>query len=99
MGISYNLNFYKYKEVFFNMKGDYSKIWRLAQYTPRVLGSWEMIKDPRGHLEKCISEHREFNRTYDSLNEEAREVLKPLVDDINERFESDIEFYKDKFNL
>lgn len=93
----YALNIYKDKNVFFHMKGDYSKIWELAQYTSRLLESWG--KDPKAHLENVVLKHRDFNALYDSLSEEASEEIRPNIDKINKSFERSVEFYKERFNL
>lgn len=97
----YVLNIYKDKKVFFRMKGDYSKIWELAQYVPNVFRARELFYegDRREHLDQCILNHKGIITLYDSLSKEAREEIKDHMDEINKRFERAVEFYKEKFDI
>lgn len=99
--IFHNLNFYKYRNVSSNTKRDYSKIWKLAQYDPSIglRGVFSTPNKQKQCLLDHLSKHREFNALYDSLSEEAREELKPRMDDLNKKFKDNVEFYRERFNI
>ena len=61
------------------MKGDYLKVWKIAQYTPISLLSPGAMRDPRSRLEEKISKYKELIALYSSLSEEAREEIKPYI--------------------
>jgi len=94
----YYTNHYKSNNLLYNMKGDYSKIWELADYSPGVMRSREFFRSGgRKRLDKLILKNKEINKVYDSLSEEAREEIKDRMEKINEQFANNVKFYREHF--